>query len=148
MYSTATTNSSNWDSGIIPTVGVMYAFTGITIVSSMNTMTYPITLFALNNIGNIVGAYCCIGGWTAYNNGEIVMGMIPVRKNGVGYMYDKVSGQLFGNAASSGAFTFGSDVTSNGTNSLNLNNGLLGSINGDEPNDEPNEIDPIAMEDM
>lgn len=33
---------------------------------------------------------------------------------------------------------------SNGTNSLNFNNGLLGSINGDEPN----EIDPIAMEDM
>lgn len=49
-----------------------------------------------------------------------------------------------GNAASSGAFTFGSDVTSNEMNSLSLNNGLLGSINGDEPN----EIDPIAMEDM
>ena len=34
---------------------------------------------------------------------------IPVRKNGVGYLYEKVSGELFGNANSSGAFTYGSD---------------------------------------
>ena len=83
-----------------------------------------------------------------YPINTITRDFIPVRKNGVAYLYDKVSGQLFGNAASTGTFTFGSDVTSNGTNSLNLNNGLLGSLNGNEPNDEPNEIDPIAMEDM
>lgn len=72
-----------------------------------------------------------------------VRDFIPVRKDGVGYMYDKVSGQLFGNAASSGSFTFGSDVTSNGTNSLNLNNGLLGQSSGDEPSNEPNEMENI-----
>jgi hypothetical protein len=36
--------------------------------------------------------------------------LIPVRDNGVGYLYDKVSGQLFGNANSSGEFTYGNDV--------------------------------------
>lgn len=36
---------------------------------------------------------------------------IPVRVGTTGYMYDKVSGTLFGNANSSGAFTFGNDVT-------------------------------------
>ena len=35
--------------------------------------------------------------------------LIPVRKNGVGYMYDKVSGQLFGNLGS-GSFTLGPDI--------------------------------------
>lgn len=35
---------------------------------------------------------------------------IPVRKDGVGYLYDEVSGTLFGNAGT-GNFTLGSDVT-------------------------------------
>lgn len=35
---------------------------------------------------------------------------IPVRKNGVGYMYDRVSGELFGNSGT-GSFTYGNDVT-------------------------------------
>lgn len=36
------------------------------------------------------------------------MDLIPVRKNGVGYMYDRVSGQLFGNAGT-GDFIVGPD---------------------------------------
>ena len=43
------------------------------------------------------------------NNDVLVVDMIPVRKNGVGYMYDKVSGQLFGNAGT-GDFIIGPDV--------------------------------------
>lgn len=43
------------------------------------------------------------------NNGTLVVDMIPVRKNGVGYMYDRVSGQLFGNAGT-GSFIIGPDV--------------------------------------
>lgn len=35
---------------------------------------------------------------------------IPVRKNDIGYLYDKVSGELFGNVNSTGAFTYGNDV--------------------------------------
>ena len=44
-------------------------------------------------------------------NGVTVRDFIPVRKDGIGYMYDKVSGELFGNENSSGAFTYGNDIT-------------------------------------
>lgn len=44
-------------------------------------------------------------------DGNSLFDLIPVRKNGVGYLYDKVSGTLFGNANSSGAFTYGNDKT-------------------------------------
>ena len=43
-----------------------------------------------------------------YSNNVIVMDMIPVRVGTTGYMYDKVSGQLFGNAGT-GAFILGPD---------------------------------------
>lgn len=75
----------------------------------MNTMTYPVTLFALNNIGTISCSSCRIGGWTAYESGTKVMDLISVRDNGVGYMYDKVSGTFYGNAGT-GSFTYGNDV--------------------------------------
>ena len=42
---------------------------------------------------------------------ETVLDLIPVRKDGVGYMYDRVSGKLYGNAADSGAFILGPDKT-------------------------------------
>ena len=40
---------------------------------------------------------------------EVVRDMIPVRKGNIGYMYDKVSGQLFGNSGT-GSFTLGPDI--------------------------------------
>ena len=40
---------------------------------------------------------------------DLVLDLIPVRKNGVGYMYDRVSGQLFGNNGTSD-FVVGPDV--------------------------------------
>ena len=43
--------------------------------------------------------------------GETVLDLIPVRKDGVGYMYDRVSGRLYGNAAGTGAFIIGPDKT-------------------------------------
>lgn len=45
-----------------------------------------------------------------YINGIIVRYYIPVRVGTVGYMYDKISGELFGNAGS-GSFTLGPDVS-------------------------------------
>jgi hypothetical protein len=44
---------------------------------------------------------------TVGNN--VVYDFIPVRKSGVGYMYDKIGGELYGNRGS-GSFTYGSDV--------------------------------------
>lgn len=46
--------------------------------------------------------------FTAFNNNSIVLELIPVRKDGVGYMYDKVSKQLFGNSGT-GNFILGPD---------------------------------------
>lgn len=43
------------------------------------------------------------------SNGTPAFDMIPVRVGQVGYMYDKVSGQLFGNAGS-GNFILGNDI--------------------------------------
>lgn len=42
--------------------------------------------------------------------GVVVRDYVPVRKGTVGYLYDKVSGQLFGNSGT-GNFIYGSDVT-------------------------------------
>ena len=43
-------------------------------------------------------------------NSSLVADFIPIRKGNIGYMYDRVSGQLFGNAGT-GAFVIGPDKT-------------------------------------
>lgn len=113
LYTTATSKTSNWTSGAGMTVGTTYTYIGMTCVSTMNDMTQPVILFGLNNIGTIEpsAGICLIGGFTAYNDGVKVMDLIPVRKNGVGYMYDKVSGELFGNDGT-GIFGIGPDKNS------------------------------------
>lgn len=45
-----------------------------------------------------------------YDNGVLVRDYIPVRVGTIGYMYDKVSGELFGNAGTD-SFTLGPDVS-------------------------------------
>lgn len=50
-----------------------------------------------------------------YGNEELIADFIPVRIGQVGYMYDKVSGQLFGNSGK-GEFILGPDVNSGGAN--------------------------------
>lgn len=40
---------------------------------------------------------------------DVILDLIPVRKDGIGYMYDRVSGQLFGNVGT-GDFVVGPDV--------------------------------------
>ena len=115
LYSTNTSSVDNWSSGIVPQVGVMYSFSGITVVSTMNTMTYSVVLFGLNIIGTVNASLgrCRIGKWTAYSNDIKVADFVPVRvgsgANAVGYMYDRVTKRLFGNQGT-GAFTIGPDV--------------------------------------
>lgn len=41
---------------------------------------------------------------------SVVLDAIPVRKGQVGLMYDRVSGELFGNSAGTGAFVIGPDI--------------------------------------
>lgn len=59
-----------------------------------------------NSATNFVSAkvyYCKI-----WNGGNLVFDAIPVRVGQVGQLYDRISGQLFGNAGS-GSFTLGND---------------------------------------
>jgi hypothetical protein len=86
-----------------------------TCTSSSFSNNYDIYIFGMNNGGEHGGkgalANIQVNAFKIYNGSSLVRDYIPVRKDNVGYLYDKVSGQLFGNSASSGAFTFGNDVT-------------------------------------
>ena len=75
------------------------------------TPTHNIRLFGS---AGITGSYTVWSG-KMYSvkisqNSGIVMDLIPVRVGQVGYMYDKVSGQLFGNNGT-GSFILGNDKT-------------------------------------
>lgn len=78
------------------------------------TTPYTIVLFGCRSDGVIASQYNLNGKiyWCKLlDNNVPVRDMIPVRKNGVGYMYDKISKQLFGNAGT-GDFTIGPDKNS------------------------------------
>lgn len=68
-----------------------------------------ITLFYAKNLNNIdtkfEGRFYYLKIW---DNGNLVADFIPVRKGTTGYMYDKVSGDLFGNSGT-GDFILGND---------------------------------------
>ena len=71
--------------------------------------TKPIYLFAYDNKGtpgNTGNARIYSAQFT--KGDAVVMDLVPVRKDGVGYMYDKVSGQLLGNSGT-GDFVIGPD---------------------------------------
>ena len=73
----------------------------------------PIFAFCMNSNGGpssrVNSPYLQIKRIQMYDNGTRVRFMNPVRKHGVGYLYDTISGQLFGNANSTGAFVIGPD---------------------------------------
>ena len=72
---------------------------------------YTMFLFGSNMHGSLSAAplvsiyYCKI-----YDNTTLVRDYIPVRKGSTGYLYDRVSGTLFGNPNDTGAFILGPDV--------------------------------------
>lgn len=69
---------------------------------------YPIRLFGYNSVNR---AYCKIYNFILRENNKSVLDMIPVRVGGEGFMYDRVSGKLFGNAGT-GRFILGPDINS------------------------------------
>lgn len=73
--------------------------------------SYPICLFGVNTAGTINKAASAfkLRHFSLKVSGILVRDMIPVRVGSVGYMYDKVYGELFGNEGG-GAFTIGGDV--------------------------------------
>lgn len=87
---------------------------GTTATSSNSVDTIPSTLtyylFARNASGTATSfSTCDIAYCKIYQDGTLVRDFIPVRVGQVGYMYDRVSGQLFGNLGT-GDFTLGADV--------------------------------------
>ena len=94
--------------------GVYYNGTKkLTVSGTAGTSRYPIYLLWCNADGAGQSNrppygrlyYCKI-----WDNNTLVRDYIPVRVGTVGYMYDKVSGVLFGNSGS-GNFTLGNDIT-------------------------------------
>ena len=86
-----------------------------TVVASSSFVgnTNRLSLFGLANSAIPTDAlYKAVGKvfhFSVYYGNEIQLDLIPVRVGQVGYMYDRVSGQLFGNAGT-GAFIVGPDV--------------------------------------
>lgn len=68
-------------------------------------------LYARDNNGSYAEAFteCDIASFKIEKGGLVVRDYIPVRVGTVGYMYDRVSGRLFGNAGT-GDFVLGPDI--------------------------------------
>lgn len=76
--------------------------------SNYATSTTTLYLFGLHST-NLNAFLVDIGRTKIYMDGVLVRDYIPVRKDGVGYMYDTLDGELHGNDGT-GSFTLGSDV--------------------------------------
>lgn len=63
---------------------------------SLQTFTsdYSLQLFGLNNGGDVITYEGITMGDTYITDGVTTLDLIPVRKNGKGYMYDRISGEL------------------------------------------------------
>lgn len=70
------------------------------------TSDYSLLLFGLNNGGATCTSDGITMGDTYITDGVTTLDLIPVRKNGKGYMYDRISGELLG----TGEFIVGPDV--------------------------------------
>lgn len=76
---------------------------------AFDSSPYSIYMWMLNNGGSRTNvAHAKIYGFKVWESGILIRDFIPVRKGNVGYMYDRVSGQLFRNAGT-GAFLYGND---------------------------------------
>lgn len=94
------------------TAGKMVAKINNTIVQSTSgtqpNASEAMYIFAMNGKGSRNYYKAKHGEFKLYKNGVISLDLIPVRVGNVGYMYDKVSGQLFGNSGT-GSFILGPD---------------------------------------
>lgn len=81
------------------------------LVSSYNNeeSVYNCYLYSLNESNTNIENTCMkVYYFQIYEGNDLVLDLIPVRVGQIGYMYDKVSGQLFGNEGS-GDFILGPD---------------------------------------
>ena len=92
---------------------VLYNSSGTSILSGSFTaadfeVNRPYTLFGINSNGTITKSSIKIHHYLIKNKG-IIYDLIPVRIGSIGYMYDKISGKLYGNDGTDN-FTLGPDV--------------------------------------
>ena len=78
-----------------------------TTVSQSFTTTNNAYLFAVNGVTGSPSIRLYPLLWK--RSGNTLLDLIPVRKDGIGYLYDKVNKQLFGNSGTS-SFSYGNDV--------------------------------------
>lgn len=107
----------NHTSGSARQLYIKYDETTLSLVAANNSFTcnYNFLIFALNvsgtaSMGMTPPGITCVSA-KFWSGTTLVRDYIPVRKDGVGYLYDNVSGEFYGNASSVGAFTYGNDVT-------------------------------------
>ena len=114
VYETEYVSARLTDTGSIINGTAAYSnkFYDVTVFSpAQSESTLNCYLFARDND---VNNYLPYNGLRLYackmtQNGVVVRDFIPVRKNGVGYLYDKISDQLFGNIGT-GNFIIGPDI--------------------------------------
>ena len=75
--------------------------------SSVGNAYYELLLFTSTDQTQNANVKCW--DFKAYIDDDLVLDLIPVRIGNVGYLFDRVSGQLFGNAGT-GSFVLGPDV--------------------------------------
>lgn len=92
-------------------------FTNVIILDDVEVYRFPVIpfesdrnlfLFATNNADRVRYGNMRIYSCQLYDAGELVRDYIPVRVGTTGYLYDKVSGELFGNQGT-GDFILGPD---------------------------------------
>jgi len=77
--------------GIIQIGGIGSSYNIATFISDYNLL-----LFGYNDGGNVITYEGITMGDTYITDGVTTLDLIPVRKNGKGYMYDRISGELRG----------------------------------------------------
>lgn len=81
------------------------------VVTTSHTYSGSAWIFGANGTGTGGGGLlaCRVYAYKFWRNGVLLQDFIPVRIGQTGYLFDRVSGQLFGNAGS-GKFVIGPDV--------------------------------------
>ena len=114
-----TIGSSSWNYSITANTPIHYIYTPTATTvngTSQNNLTkvdcsYTFYLFNFHVPSGAYSTGCAqkVYGWKIYVGDTLVRDYVPVRKNGVGYLFDKVSETLFGNQGS-GSFAYGGDI--------------------------------------
>lgn len=114
QYQTSEAETSTDATYVLGAAGGNITRNGTTVMSvsaSKSAINYPLYVFNFNNVGTPYSTGANARFWSVkiYDGQTLVFDAIPVRKKTVGYLYDRVSGKLFGNAGT-GDFVLGPDV--------------------------------------